>query len=77
MKRERDYRGLTHYGNWTLLSDESKKQNKGKILTLFPIFKVSSFSFIALFHILGDRAEPSGEPLWLKCTGFSGRCFSL
>ena len=46
------HRGLTYYGNWTSLSDESKKQNKGKILTLFPMFKVSSFSFIALFHIL-------------------------
>ena len=45
------HRGLMHYGNWTLLSDKSQKHNKWKILTLFPIFGIGSFSVIALFTL--------------------------
>lgn len=39
---------------------------------LFPVFKIGSFSFIELFHILGNQAEASGESLWLKWIGFWG-----
>lgn len=67
--------GLVHYGNWIVLSDESKKQNKTnekRNPMLFPVFKISSFSFMELFHILGSQAEASGESLWLKWIGFWG-----
>lgn len=58
-------------------SKQNKLKEKSYVTELFPVFRISLFSFMESSHLLGNQAEPSGELLWLTLIGFGDRWWDI